>query len=38
MASMTASVGELRGEQGSNSALNGGIYKSIKHLSLAGRE
>jgi rhamnogalacturonyl hydrolase YesR len=33
MASMTASVGELRGEQGSNPALKGAIYESISRLS-----
>jgi hypothetical protein len=33
MASMTASVGEQRGTQGSNAALKATIYKSIEQLS-----
>jgi rhamnogalacturonyl hydrolase YesR len=33
MASMTASVGEQRGTQGSNTALKAAIYKSIEQLS-----
>src|SRR5437667_6272618 len=33
MATMTASVGEQRGTQGSNTALKAAIYKSIEQLS-----